>query len=1248
MSLKALLMMQRRKAQGKAGMATGFFKKRREVIGGTDSASEVSSRKIMSIAGIITAKNVKVMRKIFKNNDNKLDVVQFVEAMQSSLDKSVLHTDDVEFAMEMVELYKQIDINGDGLLEWSEFTSFIVGVGKTLNMRHDGIMKRKSKYVTAHATVGPTITSSFVKKLFVLGRPAYAIGVIYENSHDLKLFTMPIRPDQHNLKCEKTLRHHEQFSPHEVLYAICIPEFDIVATCSVDEIKQTGTYITFWGYEGKNKRIPPKILARIRTSFALDRICWCGALNTLYASVSVHSGYIYGWHVKPIMVPKLNGNFDFGVNVSKRCTMHWHSEGVTDMFPITGNVDTMLVSASKDGTLCMWNTRTNVPFYSIVAHDTGVKRAVYFERCDMVITIAYGSISYPRTMIPLVFDSANDFEKVGELAHETYGHEYPLLDVGVQTGLKLEDPHIVTVDERGNVRTWNAITLNLLQAFSSHDKLFPANALPHTKLLNASACLIFEDVEALKKEAEAGADHDKQIEADLRTTVVRGLYIPHAVPAIIVATDQICAFEMRPVHAKHDSLIKAVYNSQSCTFFTCSVSCVQVWDAFTGVVIRQYESSFLLGDRKSEITSFILDDRERKFIIGDTQGRVLVFNCLNGAFMKELTPHSKAVSELCYCHEDKVLLSLAWDGKVLFSTEAENDGYSESLRKSVLLRDVAIEPNRRKGEGNVDLSCIAYSHHFNAVITTARVSVTNGNDARVLNSWDFEYAKLISSYSAYGLPSEFEGQDSDESYDITAISFLGAYPAFIACDTVGTMCLYSVPLTSHHVGKCLAVLRRSTATSFMEQGSLGVMCVCAVPVGKKDDGEQKGGVIVYAGEENGRICIWHLTDEYLGSLGICQKPTTRKKSYSAARSMKDQRYHFQNLVPAEKTPFPEMSALLPVRTFSAHRAPISSVQYMPNSNALLVASLDGTCTLWSKDGVVRLGNLDTDANKPKPSWRLNIDLTERKKNERKAAIDVLVQIGPSRRGKSFLGKDSLEHFHTNHHFQSSGSRRSPFRIKPIYSPKASIGQMLLQNVAKRGRARVTDFLEDSDAESVHENSGLDRPHSSKLDEAMAVALSNQMNSWRDTISTRQKRMVKTPNFHSSPRRGRTAASRRHFNPFGSDRMDDIPRGTTAPAYFDNRSARSTGAMSDFMETLWQDPEDTINPMPASEVDSKEMTRQLGKYEREIAEHATEMMEQDRMLRREEHEGISAKIQRMKKEASKNSYSRLGRLSHQLV
>ena len=50
---------------------------------------------------------------------------------------------------------------------------------------------------------------------------------------------MPIRPDQHSLKCERILRHHEQFSPHEVSYAVCISEFDVIATCAADKLNNT-------------------------------------------------------------------------------------------------------------------------------------------------------------------------------------------------------------------------------------------------------------------------------------------------------------------------------------------------------------------------------------------------------------------------------------------------------------------------------------------------------------------------------------------------------------------------------------------------------------------------------------------------------------------------------------------------------------------------------------------------------------------------------------------------------------------------------------------------------------------------------------------------------------------------------------------------------------------------------------------------------------------------------------------------
>ena len=108
--------------------------------------------------------------------------------------------------------------------------------------------------------------------------------------------------------------------------------------------------------------------------------------------------------------------------------------------------------------------------------------------------------------------------------------------------------------------------------------------------------------------------------------------------------------------------------------------------------------------------------------------------------------------------------------------------------------------------------------------------------------------------------------------------------------------------------------------------------------------------------------------------------------------MKDQKFRVRAILPQVEPSFPQLSEIKPIRVWIAHYAPLASLQYIPSSKALLVASLDGTSSLWSPDGIVRIGIMDTDANKPKPSWRFNIDLRERKEKEREEAVQVLGEI----------------------------------------------------------------------------------------------------------------------------------------------------------------------------------------------------------------------------------------------------------------
>jgi len=69
------------------------------------------------------------------------------------------------------------------------------------------------------------------------------------------------------------------------------------------------------------------------------------------------------------------------------------------------------------------------------------------------------------------------------------------------------------------------------------------------------------------------------------------------------------------------------------------------WDIATGKETKMYELQVIYSSREPHsVTSVCLDDRGRKLIVGDDVGQVLVVNLVNGNLMKELDPHTHAVS----------------------------------------------------------------------------------------------------------------------------------------------------------------------------------------------------------------------------------------------------------------------------------------------------------------------------------------------------------------------------------------------------------------------------------------------------------------------------------------------------------------------------------------------------------------------------------------------------------------------------
>ncbi|RHY25571.1 hypothetical protein DYB32_008225 [Aphanomyces invadans] len=78
-----------------------------------------------------------------------------------------------------------------------------------------------------------------------------------------------------------------------------------------------------------------------------------------------------------------------------------------------------------------------------------------------------------------------------------------------------------------------------------------------------------------------------------------------------------------------------------------------LWDLATGDVRKTYELHVIYHGRPAHsITAVCLDDRERKLIVGDDVGQVLVVNVVNGNLMKELDPHAQAVRVMVFAGDE--------------------------------------------------------------------------------------------------------------------------------------------------------------------------------------------------------------------------------------------------------------------------------------------------------------------------------------------------------------------------------------------------------------------------------------------------------------------------------------------------------------------------------------------------------------------------------------------------------------------
>lgn len=207
-----------------------------------------------------------------------------------------------------------------------------------------------------------------------------------------------------------------------------------------------------------------------------------------------------------------------------------------------------------------------------------------------------------------------------------------------------------------------------------------------------------------------------------------------------------------------------LYNSVSFTLLTTTDKELRIWDASSGALIRTYSNV-----TTSDITCVDLDARQRKIVFGTQNGELFVLNYLNGAVLKQWTPHQLHVSALVYCKEDQCVLTASWDRSLRL--------YDDNVSTNALLRCIT-------DAHDTDIKCLAYCYALSLF--------ASGSTDGTIKIWDYIYFLLEDTCSSGG--GDIAAHPA-VTCDVNALEFIEPYPLLLSGHENGMVCIWSLSPT---------------------------------------------------------------------------------------------------------------------------------------------------------------------------------------------------------------------------------------------------------------------------------------------------------------------------------------------------------------------------------------------------------------------------------------------------------------------
>lgn len=632
-------------------------------------------------------------------------------------------------------LFYDIDLNGNGNMEWDEFTNYIIEKAAVLNTMKSKNEEIKS-YNNSNIKVNMKFTHPIAKCIYIsiIDKIAFfeeGSDIIYfadpSNGHIAHDKTLQVKITSHMWKSDGINIPNYNADKAMLLDMIFIEDkkYELLITSSNDGVIRMFRYSSngFVPADDSNQRDHEIVYENAQICIVwdnIDEILYSGQRNGVIKIWDQKSepqfSQLGGKQQKKAVKQRsysrsiTSDSESMSSNSSQRLRNKklqkktedaFHNDVITCLLPL--NKLQFLASASLDRKIILWDTIENRKKREYKNyHKKGIVALDFNENLILLIS---GGFDHEIFVWNPYIDSP---------VHNLQGHASSIVSLKF-----VNNPmHIVSLDSDMTIKIWDSKKFKCSDTISVEEFQDKKNFNPN------GICLLTKPLK------------------------------------LVVIGKSISFLE----YDRNNNLTSADENVSICaqfipsnlTLLTPVGNKIKVWNLLTGEVKKIFSNL-----SKTDISTCNLDSRAKRFMMGDLDGNVGVYNVNNGAQLKVLSQHKNEIISIIHSEQLEYIISASIDNEIKIHDDRE-------LADSDLLRTLEV--------GNFHITSITFNHDLGKIIV-------GGNNGTI---------GLFEAATGKG-NEEFTDSENDGNEEVTCIEFIEGNSCLIYANSMGKIKVIGLP-----------------------------------------------------------------------------------------------------------------------------------------------------------------------------------------------------------------------------------------------------------------------------------------------------------------------------------------------------------------------------------------------------------------------------------------------------------------------